>query len=109
MLFRSKRYVALKEHDENIFNAKELRIIDSVINRLSDMSARQIEEYVHKDAPWEVTKEKEIIPYQLVIDRTAPYARVDHWARLQNAAAQDALKYMGEFSDEEKNYYDNLK
>ncbi|MCX6746491.1 MAG: DUF4065 domain-containing protein [Candidatus Parcubacteria bacterium] len=104
-----KRYVALEEHNAEIFNAKEIKIIDSVINRLSGMGARQIEEYVHEDIPWKVTKEKEIIPYGLVVDRTAPYAQVDHWAMLQNAAAQDALKYMGEFSDEEKNYYDNLK
>jgi transcriptional regulator with XRE-family HTH domain len=103
-----KRYVALKEHDENIFNAKELRIIDSVINRLSDMSARQIEEYVHADTPWEVTKEKEIIPYRLAYDRTAPYAHNDYDKLMQDAAGEDALKALGPMSEEEFNYYKNL-
>jgi transcriptional regulator with XRE-family HTH domain len=103
-----KRYVALEEHDENIFDVKELKVIDSVINRLADMSARQIEEYVHEDIPWKVTKEKEIIPYGLVVDRTAPYAQVDHWEMWQNAAAADVNKHLGEMSEDEINYYNNL-
>lgn len=103
-----KRYIALKEHDENIFNVKELRVIDSVINRLSDMTARQIEDYVHEDIPWKVTKEKEIIPYQLVVDRTAPYAQIDHWAMWENAAGRDVLKELGPISKEEYDYYENL-
>jgi len=102
-----KRYVALKEHDD-VFSSKEIKIIDSVINRLSDMNAKQIEEYVHEDIPWKVTREKEIIPYQLAYDRTAPYAQVDHWAMWQNAGAKDILKYLGPMSEEEINYYENL-
>ena len=58
-----KRYVALINHIEDVFDLKEIRIIDSVISRLSDMSARQIEEYVHGDVPWKCTKDKQTIPY----------------------------------------------
>lgn len=103
-----KRYVALTNYEEGSLSLKEVIIIDSVINRLSDMSAKKIEDYVHEDAPWKLTKEKEIIPYHLAFDRKAPYAQVDHDMDMQNAAGSDALKDLGDQSKEDYNYYMSL-
>lgn len=103
-----KRYVALTNYDEGSLGLKEIKIIDSVINRLSDMSARKIEDYVHEDAPWKLTKEKQVIPYALAFERSAPYALNDYEKMWQDAAGEDALKRLGDQSKEEYDYYMNL-
>lgn len=103
-----KRYVALTNYEEESLGLKEIRIIDSVISRLSDMSARKIEDYVHEDAPWKLTKEKQTIPYCLVFDRKAPYAQVDHDMEMQDAAGSDTIKHLGEQSKKEYDYYMSL-
>lgn len=103
-----KRYVALTNYEEGSLTLREINVIDSVICRLSDMNARKIEDYVHEDAPWKLTKESEIIPYCLAYDRKAPYAQVDHDADMQNAAGSDTLKHLGEQSKEDYDYYMSL-
>jgi len=103
-----KRYVALKDYKIDNFSIKEKELVDRVLTRLSDMSAKQIEEYVHGDVPWHSTKDNEIIPYDLVVYRELPYAQFDYEQIWQNAAGEDTLKSLGEMSDEEYNYYKNL-
>ncbi|MFH0862428.1 MAG: Panacea domain-containing protein [Candidatus Altiarchaeota archaeon] len=48
---------------------QELRQIDNVIHKLGDCSATKISEISHKDTPWKVTDDKEIIDYDLVFYR----------------------------------------
>ncbi len=103
-----KRYVALINYQEGSLELKEIKIIDSVINRLSDMSAKKIEDYVHEDAPWKLTSDSEIIPYCLAYDRKAPFAQVDHDMDMQDTAGSDALKDLGEQSKEDYDYYMSL-
>lgn len=103
-----KRYVALSNYAEDSLSLREIKIIDSVINRLSDMSARKIEDYVHEDAPWKLTKDSQTIPYCLAYDRKAPYAQVGHDMEMQDAAGSDTLKHLGEQSKEEYDYYMSL-
>lgn len=103
-----KRYVALTNHAVNSLTASETMIIDLVVSRLSDMSATQIEGYVHEDAPWKLTQNKDVISYALILERTAPYAQVDRSAEWQDAAGSDTLKALGKMSDEEETYYNNL-
>lgn len=103
-----KRYVALTNYEDGSLSLREIKIIDSVVGRLSDMSARKIEDYVHEDAPWKLTKEKQVIPYCLAYDRTAPYAQVDHDLEMQDVAGRDALKDLGEQSKEDYDYYMSL-
>lgn len=103
-----KRYIALKNCEINVFKPNELKIMDSVFNRLSDMSANQIENYVHGDAPWQIAGEKQFIDYNLVFERVSPYARQDNEKVWQNVSALDTLKALGPISDEEYNYYKNL-
>lgn len=103
-----KRYVALRNSDVSFLTVEEISVIDKVVNRLSDLSATQVEAYVHEDIPWKVTKDKQIIPYDLVIDREPPYAHKDYNQMWQDAAGADALKHLGPISKEEYDYYSNL-
>lgn len=106
--FFQKKYVAFAEPDTDAFSYEELILIDSVIDRLSGMTARQITEYVHEDAPWKFSPVESIIDYRLVFERTAPFARVDKEEIWQNAAGADALKGLGKMSKEEIDYYQKL-
>lgn len=103
-----KRYVALANYKEGSLSLKEIKIINSVINRLSDMSARKIEDYVHEDMPWKLTTDSQIIPYGLVFDRKAPYAQLDHDLEMQDVAGSDTLKHLGEQSKSDYDYYMSL-
>jgi len=104
-----KRYIALVNSNINIFNPQEIKLIDSVIANLSDKTATQIEDYVHEDAPWKLTEEKQIISYKFVFERSVPYAHFDYEKMWQDTSAYDVLKDLGELSQEELNYYSNLK
>lgn len=100
-----KRYVALSNYEEGSLSLREIKLVDSVINRLSDMSARQIEDYVHADVPWKLTRDKQIIPYCLAWDRQAPFALVDHNREVQDVAGGDTLRHLGEQSKADYDYY----
>lgn len=104
-----KRYLNLEKSDTSDFQGGEIRIIDDVINKLSDSTAKQIEDYVHGDAPWQIVGEKEIIDYNLVFERQPPYAYRDYDQMWQDAAGRDALKELGPISKEEYDYYMNLE
>ncbi len=73
--YPQRKYLPLREPDLTIFNAIELKIIDEVLDKLSDMTAAQISEYSHNDVPWLTTDEGDIIDYESVFYRTAPYSK----------------------------------
>ncbi|MHA1659029.1 MAG: type II toxin-antitoxin system antitoxin SocA domain-containing protein [Promethearchaeota archaeon] len=103
-----KRYVALKNYKMDDFSGEEKELIDNVISHLSNLGARQIEEYAHGDIPWRSTEDNEIIPYDLVVYRKLPYAQCDYEQVWQEVAAKDTLKSLGKMSDKERDYYKNL-
>lgn len=103
-----KRYISWKKYDISSFKSEELEIINTVINQLSDFTASQIEDYVHGDAPWKIAGNKEEIDYNLVFERSAPYAHRDYEGLWQEASVKDTLKELGPMSEEEYNYYQNL-
>jgi transcriptional regulator with XRE-family HTH domain len=72
--YPQKKYLPLREPNLEALNANELYIIDTVLNRLSDMSAVQISEYSHGDVPWLATKDGEAIEYEAVFYRSSPYS-----------------------------------
>jgi transcriptional regulator with XRE-family HTH domain len=71
-----KKYLPLVKTDVNKWNwtAREKEVVDKVIEKLSEMDAAAIKEYSHKDIPYEITKEKEMINYEKVFYRTTPYS-----------------------------------
>ena len=68
------KYIPIKDPDLSKINAQELRVIDDVLNKLSDMNATQISEYSHNDVPWLTTEEGDVIDYESVFYRTTPYS-----------------------------------
>ena len=68
------KYLPLRRPDLSQLGAAEITVIDRVLDRLSDMTAAQISEYSHNDVPWLSTADGDVIPYEAVFYRTAPYA-----------------------------------
>lgn len=69
-----KKYLPLRAARLDAFSAKELSLIDEVLNRLGDKNASQISEYSHGDIPWKVTEDMGIIDYETVFYRTPEYS-----------------------------------
>jgi len=107
---KMKRYINLVSHDIDFLYPQETKVIDDVIGSLSNMSASQIEEYSHGDAPWRLTDDKEIIPYNFVSERQTPYAKRsdDDLRCFKITSAKDVLNQLGSISKKEYDYYENL-
>jgi transcriptional regulator with XRE-family HTH domain len=63
------KYLPLKKCDLSKLKANELKVVDDVLNRLSDMNASQISGYSHSDVPWLTTETGDIIDYESVFYR----------------------------------------
>ncbi len=72
--FPQTRYIPLRKADLNQLNAAEKTVLDSVVDRFSDKSAKWLSDYSHDDIPWKATAEKEVIDYELVFYRTPAYS-----------------------------------
>jgi transcriptional regulator with XRE-family HTH domain len=72
--YPQRKYLPLKRPDLTKLRADELKMIDDVLEKLSDMNATQLSEYSHNDVPWLTTEDGEIINYESVFYRTAPYS-----------------------------------
>lgn len=68
------KYLPLRKPDLSKLKANEIKVIDEVLNRLSEMNAAQISDYSHNDVPWLTTKDGKIIEYESVFYRTPPYS-----------------------------------
>lgn len=74
------KYLPLREPVLNKLKANEIKVIDEVLEKLSDMNAKEISEYSHNDVPWLVCEDGEIINYESVFYRTPPYS-VRHYGK----------------------------
>ncbi len=68
------KYLPLRAPDLSKINAQEQKVIDDVLNTLSDKNAAQISDYSHNDVPWQTAEEGKIINYESVFYRTPPYS-----------------------------------
>jgi hypothetical protein len=55
--------------DLSELSGQEVAHIDWELNRLSDFTATEISALSHKDTPWFVAKEKEVLDYEFVFYR----------------------------------------
>jgi hypothetical protein len=72
--YHQTRYIPLKKADLNQLTAAEKTVLDSVVERFSDKSAKWLSDYSHEDVPWKATAEKDVIDYELVFYRTPAYS-----------------------------------
>lgn len=102
------KYIPLISYNINNFLPQEIEVMNKAINRLSDMSARQIEDHVHRDYPWLSHQDGEIIEYGSVFGRDGEFAQRDYEQMWQTASAKDILGELGTMSKKEHEYYVNL-
>lgn len=72
--YPQRKYLPLREPDLSKLSANELKVIDNVLERLSDKNAAEISKYSHEDVPWLTTEEGGIIEYESVFYRTSAYS-----------------------------------
>ena len=72
--YPQRKYLPLREPDLSTLKANEIKTIDEVLEKLSDMNANQISEYSHNDVPWITSDDGDIIDYESVFYRTADYS-----------------------------------
>ena len=72
--FDQKKYLPLRKPNLDILSAREVGLIDDVLNRLSDKSASEIRDYSHEDIPFKVHKDGEKIDYETVFYRDEKYS-----------------------------------
>jgi plasmid maintenance system antidote protein VapI/uncharacterized phage-associated protein len=68
------KYLPRRDPDLTILKAHEIKMIDEVLDRLSDMNASEIRDYSHGDVPWLTTEDGKVIEYESVFYRTHPYS-----------------------------------
>ncbi|MBM3284289.1 MAG: DUF4065 domain-containing protein [Candidatus Aminicenantes bacterium] len=72
--YPQRKYLPLRMPDLRIMKGNEIEVIDDVLDKLSDMNARQIGDYSHNDVPWLTTEEGKTIEYEAVFYRTPAYS-----------------------------------
>jgi transcriptional regulator with XRE-family HTH domain len=72
--FPQTKYLPLRMADLSLFKANEVKLIDDVLEKLSNFNANQISIYSHEDVPWLTTDMGEIIDYEKVFYRQKPYS-----------------------------------
>ncbi len=72
--YPQRKYLPLKTPDLSKLKANELKIIDDVLDKLSDMNAAEISKYSHNDIPWLAADKGQAIDYESVFYREFPYS-----------------------------------
>lgn len=105
------RYLNFAEADLSVFGKdidKMIKVADLVIERLSGMSARQIEDHSHRDYPWQAHEDNEEIDYSSVFFRSGEFANRDYEKEFIQSAAADVSNDLPPLSKEEYEYYMSL-
>lgn len=105
------RYLNFTEADLSVFGNdidKMIKVVDCVVERLSGMSARQIEDYSHRDYPWQAHEDNEEIDYGSVFYRSGEFANRDYEKEFVESAAADVSKALPPLSKAEYEYYMSL-
>jgi hypothetical protein len=64
--YTQKKPVNLRAPDLSLFSGHEIALVDEWIERLRPMNAKQVSDFSHKTAAWELTTQGEIIDPKLV-------------------------------------------
>lgn len=68
-----KKFIPLREADLSILTAREIKTIDDVLQRLSNMKSDDLCEYALQDAPCVEMQDRQKIDYDLVFKRSPAY------------------------------------
>ncbi len=67
--FEQKKFLPRVEADLSLLNGRELDMIDDVLKRYADRSARELSDMTHRDMPWQASKDGENIDYEFAFYR----------------------------------------
>jgi len=73
-----KKFLPKVPADLTLINGQELDMIDDVLDRYGDKSARQLSDLSHEDTPWKATQDKQNIEYELAFYRTDRFSVRDY-------------------------------
>jgi uncharacterized phage-associated protein len=71
---QQRKYLPRREPNLDKLTAKELELINDVINKLAHKSARELSDHSHNDVPWKDTPDGMPIDYESVFYRTPDYS-----------------------------------
>jgi len=63
---------AQREADLSIFTRNEIQLIEEVVDQYQHHNASDVRELSHLEAGWQLTDEKEVIPYETVLIERGP-------------------------------------
>ncbi len=72
--YPQKKYLPLKRPNLAILSARDVEHIDGVLARLSDKTAKEIEQYSHEDIPWKSAQDGQALSYESVFYRDERYS-----------------------------------
>ena len=74
--YEQRKYLSLPnvKADLSKLSGREVEMIDSVLAKLSNMSAAELSDYSHADVPWMTHEDGEEISYESVFYRNDPYS-----------------------------------
>jgi len=76
--FEQKKFLPCKEADLSLLNGRELEMIDDVLARYADKSAKELSDMTHRDGPWKSSKYGEDINYELAFYRPDEFSVRDY-------------------------------
>jgi len=68
--YNQTKYIPGRQADISILSAQEIKHIDTILERHSDKSAKDLSDYSHKDVPWLAADDNDVISYESVFYRT---------------------------------------
>lgn len=73
-----KKFLPNIEPDLSLLNGRELEMINDVLDRYADKSARQLSAITHNDMPWKATEDKKDIDYEFAFYRSDEFSVRDY-------------------------------
>ncbi|MDP2691078.1 MAG: DUF4065 domain-containing protein [bacterium] len=72
--YEQRKYLPRREPNLKDLSAQEIKLIDDVLQRLGNKTARELSDYSHQDVPWVVRQLGEDIHYESVFYRSDKYS-----------------------------------
>lgn len=73
-----KKFLPRVQPNLALLSAQELELIDDVLDRYADKSAKQLSDMTHRDMPWQASKDGENIDYELAFYRADEFSVRDY-------------------------------
>lgn len=107
MWYYQERFIPTVSPQKDIFSPEERMIIDDILARFSDFSAKDLSEYSHGDVPWKLSKDLQVIDYELTEKREWDFSRklreqkkAESFSLIQSGGMFDDISFEADMYDE---------